>query len=175
MEIILIQPVKGLGSIGQITKVKDGFGRNYLIPQGKAIRATESNRKLFESKRNEIEQRNHEAKTVAAELSKSLNGQVFSFIRQAGSDGRLYGSVNAKELARNMSEKFQDIKYTQILLHEPIKTIGLHKVEIALHSEVVDTIYVNIARTDSEAQEVLRNHMQQQAPKAAEDTAATAA
>jgi large subunit ribosomal protein L9 len=158
MEVILIQPVKSLGAIGQVVKVKDGFGRNYLIPQGKAIRATNENKKLFEAKKAEIEKRNNEAKFAASEISNKLNGQVFTVIRQAGDDGRLYGSVNTKELAKIISTKYADVKHSDIVLNEAIKNIGLHEIHLALHSEVQPKVYINVARTESEAQDALRAH-----------------
>jgi large subunit ribosomal protein L9 len=170
MEVILVQPVKSLGTIGQIVKVKDGFGRNYLIPQGKAIRATNENKKLFEAKKAEIEKRNHEAKFGATEMSNKLNGQVFTVIRQAGDDGRLYGSVNSKELAKLVSAKFNEVKHSDVVLNESIKAVGLHEVSLALHSEVQTKIFVNVARTESEAQDALRTHANAQeksAPAAA--------
>ncbi|MDF2965734.1 MAG: rplI [Rickettsiaceae bacterium] len=162
MEVILVQPVKTLGTIGQIVKVKDGFGRNYLIPQGKAIRATNENKKLFEAKKAEIEKKNNEAKFAANQISGKLNGQVFTVIKQAGDDGRLFGSVNTKELARLISAKFAEIKHSDIVINEAIKNIGLHEVSIALHSEVQTKVFINVARTESEAQDALRAHTSSQ-------------
>jgi large subunit ribosomal protein L9 len=165
MEVILVQPVKTLGHIGQVVKVKDGYGRNYLIPKGKAIRATLENKKLIEVQKAQLEQRNNEDKAEAAKISSKLNGEVFNVIRQAGDDGRLYGSVNPKEIAKFVSEKFSGIKHTNIDIKEPIKAIGIHEVGVVLHSDVQTKIFMNIARTESEAQDALRIHTQANQPQ----------
>jgi large subunit ribosomal protein L9 len=154
MEVILIQKVDNLGTIGSIVKVKNGFGRNYLIPRKIAIRATEANKKLFEAQRVLLEKENQEKKTAAERDSKKLVGAVADIIRQAGDDGRLFGSVSARDVADALSEMIAArVTYDQVRINNKIKEIGMYDIEVALHPEVKEKVIVNIARTEEEAKD----------------------
>jgi large subunit ribosomal protein L9 len=152
MEVILLERVARLGQMGEVVRVKDGYARNYLLPQGKALRANEANKKRFESERVHLEARNLERRQEAESVSTKVNGQRFVIIRQAGETGQLYGSVSARDIAEGMAAAGTTIARNQVALNQPIKTIGLHAVKIALHPEVEATITVNVARSDDEAE-----------------------
>ncbi len=159
MELILVKPVKKLGKIGELVKVKSGFGRNYLIPQNFAIRATENNKKLIEQQKHEFEAKNTEAKADSAVLAKVIEGKELSFIRQSADDGRLFGSVNNKEIAQSLSTTIaKQIDRSCVVLENPIKSTGVFVVEIALHAEVSTHVLVTVARSESEALEALRTY-----------------
>jgi large subunit ribosomal protein L9 len=151
MEVILLERVAKLGQIGDVVRVRDGFARNFLLPQGKALRATDANRAKFESMKAQLEARNLEKKGDAESVAKRLNGQSFILLRQAGEGGQLYGSVSARDIAGALTEGGYTVERGQIVLNVPIKTIGLHKVEVALHAEVEVEIIVNVARNEDEA------------------------
>jgi large subunit ribosomal protein L9 len=151
MEVILLERVEKLGAMGQVVKVKDGYARNYLLPQGKALRATEANRQKFERERSQLEARNAERRSGAEGEAHKLNGKSFVILRQAGESGQLYGSVTTRDIANVASTTGIEVERTQVLLDQPIKTIGLYKVRIALHPEVVTEVQVNVARTQDEA------------------------
>ncbi len=140
-----------MGHIGDEVTVKDGFARNYLLPEHKALRATEANRKRFEAERHLIEQRNQERREAAAGIAAGLNGHTVVMIRQAGETGQLYGSVSSRDVAEALSAEGFTIARSQVNLAEPIKTVGLHSVPLALHAEVAVTINVNVARSEDEA------------------------
>ena len=152
MQIILLERVEKLGTIGDEVVVKNGFARNYLIPQGKALLATDANRARFQAERAEIEARNEKTREEAAKSGESLDGDSFTLIRQAGENGYLFGSVTARDLAEAATESGKKVAKAQVLLNQPIKTIGLHQVEIRLHPEVTVTITANVARSVDEAE-----------------------
>jgi large subunit ribosomal protein L9 len=147
----LIERVAKLGQIGEVVRVRSGFARNFLLPQGKALRATKENRERFESIRAELEAKNADKKSGADVVAKSLDGQSFVLIRQAGETGQLYGSVSARDIMQALSAKEFEVSRQQIVLNMPIKTIGLHKLPVELHPEVEVTITVNVARSPDEA------------------------
>jgi large subunit ribosomal protein L9 len=152
MEVILLERVSRLGQMGDTVKVKDGFARNFLLPQGKALRANEGNKKKFEGQRAQLEARNLERKAEAAQISDKLDGKSFIAVRSAGETGQLYGSVSTRDIADLLTAEGFSVNRNQILLNQPIKTIGLTNVAIALHPEVEVTITLNIARTAEEAE-----------------------
>jgi large subunit ribosomal protein L9 len=151
MQIILLERIENLGQMGDVVRVKPGYARNYLLPQNKAVRATEENRKRFEETRAQLEasnlQRRSEAETVAAKL----DGLHVVLIRQAGEAGQLYGSVTARDIADAITAAGFTVDRQQIRLNQPIKALGLHKVKVGLHPEVVVSVVVNVARTQDEA------------------------
>ncbi|MEZ5839300.1 MAG: 50S ribosomal protein L9 [Hyphomicrobiales bacterium] len=156
MEVILLERVAKLGQMGEIVRVRDGYARNYLLPQGKALRATKANKERFESERAQLEARNLERRSEAEAVSVKLNGTTYAIIRQAGETGHLYGSVSTRDIADILTENGFTVARPQVALDQPIKTIGLHPVHIMLHPEVDCTIQVNIARSADEAERQLR-------------------
>src|SRR5919198_5031864 len=140
MEVILLERVGKLGQMGDVVRVKDGFARNFLLPRGKALRATKENRSKFETMKVELEARNLELKGEAEKVGKKLDGQSFTVLRQAAEGGQLYGSVSPRDLAALVTDAGFAISRAQVALHTPIKTIGLHRVPIALHPEVEASI-----------------------------------
>ncbi|WPY00337.1 50S ribosomal protein L9 [Candidatus Trichorickettsia mobilis] len=170
MEVILVKHIKKLGKIGEIVKVKDGFGRNYLLPQKLAIRATTYNVKLLEQQREEFEEKNAKARTEAESIAQLVIGKELVFIKQAADDGKLFGSVNNKEIAKELSKLIShDIPYSTIVLGSPIKSLGISSVEVALHAEVSTNIIIVIARSDSEAIEALRSYKITKEPQDTQD------
>lgn len=151
MKVILLERVGRTGHIGDEVSVKDGFARNFLLPQGKALRATEANRKRFQAERQTIEQRNSERREAAAGIALGLNGKTVVMIRQAGETGQLYGSVNSRDIAEALSADGTPVARSQVTLIEPIKAIGVHVVPLHLHAEVEVTVNVNVARSEDEA------------------------
>jgi large subunit ribosomal protein L9 len=156
MQVILLERIGRLGQMGDVVTVKDGFARNFLLPQGKALRATEANRKRFERDKAQLEARDLELKTEAAAVSGKLNGKRFIVIRQAGDSGQLYGSVSTRDIAAVITEGGFSIERRQVLLDRPIKTLGVHELRIALHPEVVPHVTVNVARSEDEAERQAR-------------------
>lgn len=152
MDVILLERIEKLGSIGDVVKVKNGYARNFLLPNGKALRANDSNRKVFEANREKIEAQNAERRTVAEADSKRVDGASIQLIRQASNTGQLYGSVTARDLAEALEGIGHKIAKNQIVLDRPIKAIGLQDVKIQLHPEVSVVISVNIARSPEEAE-----------------------
>ena len=152
MDVILLERIEKLGSIGDVVKVKNGYARNFLLPNGKALRANESNRKVFESNRATIEAHNDERRAAAQEESKKIDGARIQLIRQASNAGQLYGSVSARDLAEALEAEGHKVAKNQIVLDKPIKAIGVQEVRIALHPEVSVTISVNVARSPEEAE-----------------------
>jgi large subunit ribosomal protein L9 len=152
MEVILLERIEKLGAIGDVVNVKNGFARNFLLPNGKALRANESNRKVFEANRERIETQNAERRSVAEAESKGIEGATVQLIRQASNTGQLYGSVSARDLAEALEAEGHKIAKNQIVLNKPIKAIGMQDVRIALHPEVSVTIRVNVARSPEEAE-----------------------
>ncbi len=156
MEVILLERVGRLGQMGDVVKVRDGYARNFLLPQGKALRATETNRKTFESQRVQLEARNLELKSEAEGVAGRLAGQTFVSIRQAGDTGQLYGSVSTRDIAEAVSAGGFSVERRQVLLDKPIKALGLHEIRIALHPEVVVKVAINVARSTDEAERQAR-------------------
>jgi large subunit ribosomal protein L9 len=156
MEVILLERVAKLGQMGEVVRVKDGFARNFLLPQGKALRATKDNRTKFESMKTHLETRNLELKGEAQKVAEKLNGQSFVVIRQASETGHLYGSVSPRDLVEIFATGGFTVSRGQIALNTPIKTIGLHKVPVALHPEIDVTVTVNVARSQDEAERISR-------------------
>ena len=156
MEVILLERVAKLGQMGEVVRVKDGYARNFLLPRGKALRATEANRKRFDTMKVELEARNLEQKSDAAKVANKLDGQSFVLLRQASETGQLYGSVSTRDLAARLSEAGFAVNRSQIELNAPLKSIGLHQVPISLHPEVEVSITVNIARNADQAERQAR-------------------
>jgi large subunit ribosomal protein L9 len=156
MEVILLERVAKLGQMGEVVRVKDGFARNFLLPQGKALRATKDNRTKYEGMKAQLEARNLELKKDADGVAGKLNGQSFTVLRQASDVGQLFGSVSARDIAALLTGGGFTVERNQIWLQAPIKTIGLHTVPVALHPEVEVTITVNVARNADEAQRQAR-------------------
>jgi len=152
MDIILLERIANLGQMGDVVRVKDGYARNFLLPKGKALRANAANKQVFESQRVQLEARNLERKSEAEQIAVKLDGQSFIIIRQAGETGQLYGSVSTRDIADIASEQGFSLNRTQVNLNHPIKTIGLHQVDISLHPEVSVSIGVNVARSTDEAE-----------------------
>jgi large subunit ribosomal protein L9 len=156
MEVILLERVAKLGQMGEVVRVKDGFARNFLLPQGKALRATKDNRSKFEGMKVQLEARNLEQKSEAEGVAGQLSGKSFVVQRQASDVGQLYGSVSARDIASILTDGGFAATRSQIALHAPIKTIGLHTVPVALHPEVEVTITINVARNADEAERQAR-------------------
>ena len=152
MEVILLERVAKLGQMGETVRVRDGYARNFLLARGKALRATEENKKRFETQRAQLEARNLELKREADSVAESLNGQSVVILRQSGESGVLYGSVSTRDIAEALTKDGFNVSRGQVTLNTPIKTLGLHTVPVVLHPEVSVTITVNIARSAEEAQ-----------------------
>lgn len=156
MDVILLERVAKLGQIGDTVKVKDGFARNFLLPNGKALRATEANKKKFEGMKAQIEAQNLERKNEAEAVAKKLDGKSVVLVRQAGETGQLYGSVSTRDIADALTKDGFTVERRQIVLNAPIKLIGLHALPVSLHPEVEVKITVNVARTPDEAERQAR-------------------
>jgi large subunit ribosomal protein L9 len=156
MEVILLERVAKLGQMGDVVRVKDGFARNYLLPKGKALRATEANRTKFEGMKVDLQAKNVETKAEADKLGAKLDGKAYPVIRQASETGQLYGSVSPRDLAALLTENGFEVDRSQIALNVPIKSIGQHKVPVLLHPEVEIIITVNVARSADEAERLAR-------------------
>ena len=152
MDVILLERIEKLGAIGDVVKVKNGYARNFLLPNGKALRANDANRKVFEANRARIESTNAERRSVAETEAKGIDGVTVQLIRQASNTGQLYGSVSARDLADLLEAEGHKIARNQIVLDRPIKAIGMQDVKVALHPEVSVTIHVNVARSPEEAE-----------------------
>ena len=152
MDVILLERIAKLGQMGETVKVRDGFARNYLLPLGKALRANEANKKRFEAERSTLEARNLERKSEAQKVAEQLDGKSFIVVRSAGETGQLYGSVAARDIAEILSNAGHSVGRSQINIKSPIKNLGIHSIDIALHAEVHATITLNIARSEDEAQ-----------------------
>jgi large subunit ribosomal protein L9 len=152
MDVILLERIEKLGHIGDVVKVKNGYARNYLLPRGKALRANEANRQVFEANRAKIEAENAERRKSAEKDAQSVEGASVQLIRQASNTGQLYGSVSARDLAEALEAKGYKVAKHQIVLDRPIKAIGLHEVRVALHPEVSVAVRVNVARSPEEAE-----------------------
>jgi large subunit ribosomal protein L9 len=156
MDVILLERVAKLGQMGEVVHVKDGFARNFLLPQGKALRATKDNRAKFETMKGQLEVRNLERKGDAEKVGTKLDGRSFIVIRQASETGQLYGSVSPRDIVAILTAGGFTVSRSQIALHTPIKNIGLHKVPVALHPEIEVSITINVARSADEAERIAR-------------------
>jgi large subunit ribosomal protein L9 len=152
MQVILLERVESLGAIGDEVKVRDGFARNFLLPQKKALRATDANRKVFEGRRAELEAKNAETKAAAEKAAKKVDGESYILIRQAGEAGQLYGSVSSRDIADEIVKTGAKIDRNAVVLDKPIKTVGVHDVRVRLHAEVYANVKVNVARSADEAE-----------------------
>jgi large subunit ribosomal protein L9 len=152
MQVILLERVAKLGQMGQVVNVKDGYARNFLLPQGKALRASEANIKSFEAQKAQLEARNLETRQEAAALAEKLDGQVFIVIRSASDAGALYGSVTPRDIADAATEAGFSLDRKQVTLNAPIKDLGIHDLTVVLHPEVSATVSVNVARSVEEAE-----------------------
>ena len=151
MEVILLERVEKLGQIGDVVTVKTGFARNFLLPNKKALRANEANRKLFESNRGKIEADNASRRTDAEGAKSGVDGKTVQLIRQASNTGQLYGSVSARDIVDALETDGAKVTKSQIVLDRPIKAIGMHEVRVVLHPEVTASVKVNVARSPEEA------------------------
>ncbi len=181
MEIILLERIEKLGTIGDVVTVKDGYARNFLLPNKKALRANEANRKVFEAQRARIEADNEQRRKEAEQAAGGVDGKSIKLIRQASNVGHLYGSVSARDIVEALEGQGAHVTKSQIVLDRPIKNIGVHDVRVALHPEVSVTVKVNVARSPEEADlqaqgiDVLQEMFEREAaPMVAEDLAGAA-
>ncbi len=169
MEIVLLERVEKLGQMGDVVKVKNGYARNFLLPQGKALRASKANLETFEKQRAQLEADNLKRKDEAAAVGDKLDGQSVILIRAASESAQLYGSVSTQDIARAVSEAGFTVDRKQVTMDKVLKTLGLHDVKIRLHPEVSVTITVNIARSEEEAEIQARGESVEAAAEAALD------
>jgi large subunit ribosomal protein L9 len=178
MEVILLERIPKLGQMGDVVRVKDGFARNYLLPKGKALRASDANRSRFETMKVDLEARNLQQRGEAEKIAERLNGQSLTVLRQAAEGGQLYGSVTPRDLVGLITEKGFAVERSQIVLNVPIKMIGMYKVPVALHPEVEVTVSLTVARSADEAERLKRGEditlARDEAEEAAAEAAATA-
>ncbi len=152
MEIILLERIEKLGAIGDVVTVKDGYARNYLLPNKKALRSNNANKKVFEANRAKIEADNAARRSDAEKASEGVNGKQIVLIRQSSNAGQLYGSVAVRDIVEALhAEGITNVTKAMVVLERPIKTLGLFDVKVALHPEVAVTIQVNVARSPDEA------------------------
>ncbi len=156
MEVILLERVAKLGQMGETVRVRDGYARNFLLARGKALRATKGNKERFETQRAQLEARNLELRKDAEAVAGKLNGQSFVVVRQAGESGVLYGSVSTRDLADTLTAGGFTVDRQQIVLNQPIKSLGLHMVPVSLHPEVEAKVTINVARSPEEAERQAR-------------------
>lgn len=156
MQVILLERIGRLGQMGDVVNVKDGYARNFLLPQKKALRASDENLAKFEKNRSQLEARNLELKKEAEAVAAKLSGQSFVVIRQAGDTGQLYGSATPRDIADIVTAGGFTVDRRQIVLDRPIKTLGVHPIRIALHPEVIVQVSLNVARTPDEAERQAR-------------------
>ncbi len=152
MDIILLERIEKLGAIGDVVTVKDGYARNFLLPQKKALRANDANKKVFEANRERLEKENAEKRSDAEKQGEKVAGAEVVLIRASSNAGQLYGSVSVRDIVSGLAEQGHEIDKRQVILGQPIKTIGMHDVTIALHPEVHVTVKANVARSDDEAE-----------------------
>ena len=152
MDVILLERVEKLGQMGDVVSVKPGYARNYLLPQNKAVTASKDNIAHFESQRTQLEAQNLERKSEAEAVGKKMDSTFVTMVRQAGDAGQLYGSVNARDIAHGLIEAGFTVTRNQVSLAEPIKSVGLHEVSIALHPEISVMVTANVARSEEEAE-----------------------
>jgi large subunit ribosomal protein L9 len=152
MDIILLERIEKLGTIGDVVSVKDGYARNFLLPQKKALRANDANRKVFEANRERLEKENAARRSDAEAQGKKVDGAEVVLIRSSSNAGQLYGSVSVRDIVAGLKEQGFDVDKRQVILGHPIKTIGMHEVTVALHPEVQVKVKANVARSDDEAE-----------------------
>ena len=152
MQIILLERVENLGGIGDVVSVKDGYARNYLLPQKKALRANDANKQVFEANRERLEKENAERRSEAETEGQKVDGAEVVLIRASSNSGQLYGSVNVRDIAQALEEQGYKVDKRQVIMGSPIKALGVHEVTIALHPEVRVTVKANVARSDDEAE-----------------------
>ena len=152
MDVILLERIARLGQMGDTVKVKDGFARNFLLPQGKALRANEANRKVFEANRAKIEADNASRRSDAEKASGNVEGKQIVLIRAASNTGQLYGSVSVKDIVDGLNAQDAKVAKSMIVLERPIKALGVYDVRVVLHPEVSVNVQVNVARSDDEAE-----------------------
>ena len=152
MDIILLERIGNLGNIGDVVTVKDGYARNFLLPQKKALRANEANKKVFEANRDRLEKDNAERRAEAEKQGEKIAGAEVVLIRASSNAGQLYGSVNVRDIVMGLADQDHQIDKKMVVMGHPIKTIGMHDVTIALHPEVHVTVKANVARSDDEAE-----------------------
>jgi large subunit ribosomal protein L9 len=152
MDIILLERIEKLGTIGDVVSVRDGYARNFLLPQKKALRANEANKKVFEANRDRLEKENADKRSAAEAQGAKVAGAEIVLIRAASNSGQLYGSVNVRDVAEALTAQGHDVDKRQVIMGAPIKTIGIFDVTIALHPEVRITVKANVARSDDEAE-----------------------
>lgn len=173
MQVILLESVAKLGKVGEEVRVKPGFGRNFLIPQGKALRATNENRQVFETKRAEIEKANEAKKSEAAKIAKKIDDKFITVIRQAGEDGHLYGSVTSRDIAAAVTELAGvEINHKQVVINKPIKTVGVYVQAVDLHADVPAAVNVVVARVDGEVEQLKEAFLNPESNKDHEDITA---
>lgn len=159
MQIILIKPVRKLGKVGEVVNVKDGYGRNFLIPQGIGIRATKENLSKFAAMQSQLEAKHSQEKVAMQAAAERIQDKHLIFVTQSGADGRLFGSISLKMLAISISDLAgYSLNYSNILLESPIKFNGVHKVQVMFHPEISSNVLVVVAKSDSEAQDALRDY-----------------
>ena len=151
MEVILLERVENLGIMGDVVKVKPGYARNFLFPNEKAAPASKENKASFENKRLEIEAKNIETKSEAEKVAAKIKGENLVLVRQAGDSGQLYGSVNSRDIKDTLKDMGYELDRNQISLKNPIKSVGIHNVSIALHPEIYVEVIANVARSEEEA------------------------
>lgn len=166
MQVILIKPVRKLGKVGEIVNIKNGYGRNFLVPRGFAIRATKENLGKFAALQSEFEETNAQDKLKMEAAANALNGKHLIFVTQSGADGRLFGSISLKLLASSLSElSGYKLNYSNIIIDSPIKFNGVFKIQVMLHPEIFASVLVVVAKSDSEAQDALREYKETGAKK----------
>jgi large subunit ribosomal protein L9 len=175
MEVILLERIGKLGQMGDVVRVKDGFARNFLLPRGKALRATNENKERFEGMKAELQARNLAAKDDAGKLASAVDGKTVVVLRQASEAGQLYGSVSTRDIAGLLVAEGAAVTRSQVVLNNPIKTIGQHKVPLALHPEVEVNVNVIVARSADEAERIKRGEDVTVSRERAEEEAEAAA
>ncbi|EJW11894.1 LSU ribosomal protein L9p [Rhodovulum sp. PH10] len=156
MQVILLERVGKHGQMGDVIRVRDGFARNFLLPQGKALRATKENLEKFEGMKVQLEARNLERKAEAEKVGTRLDGQTFTVLRQAADSGQLYGSVTTRDIAHMLVDAGFTVDRSQVAINAPIKVVGAHKVPLALHPDLEIVITLNVARNADEAERIAR-------------------
>ena len=174
MEIILLERIERLGQMGDVVRVKNGYARNYLFPQRKALRKTKDNLAYFEARRKEFEAHNAALKSAAEELARKLDGAAVTIIRQAAETGQLYGSVTMRDVCDALQEAGYAVERAQVVLNVPFKNIGIFDVKLALHPDVSQTVRVNVARSEEDAKKLAQAHAKDEAANAKAEAAETA-
>jgi large subunit ribosomal protein L9 len=158
MEVIIIKPTKKIKKIGEVVKVKKGYARNFLLPKGFALRATEENKNKFEDFKKDLDVKYHSHHQDALAILQKVQDKAVTFISQSLEDGKLFGSISSKQIAKQLNQDLNiELKNDQITLEAAIKNIGVYRIEVVLHHDVVANVFVNIARTESEALTQMNN------------------